>query len=134
MLSEKLDAASTELYDRKTSLSDTQRIVAEKESQISAELETVEFLKEELRRKSNELLAVTDDHSKAMDIIHDYKAMLDEIEQKQNAEKAREKIDEDAYMLEIRNIESAWQDVVRSKEEEIETLKHDLNRLRDTMG
>ncbi len=69
-----------------------------------------------------------------MDIIHDYKLMLDEVEEKQTNERLREKIDEEAYMLEIRNIESAWQEVVKSKEDEIGTLRIDINRLRETIN
>lgn len=34
--------------------------------------------------------------------------MIDDIEQRTANDKLREKIDEDAYMLEIKNIEQAW--------------------------
>ena len=71
-------------------------------------MEAVEFLKEECKRKTSELVSVTEDHAKAMQIINDYKAMIDDIEQRTANDKLREKIDEDAYMLEIKNIEQAW--------------------------
>lgn len=60
--------------------------------------------------------------------------MIDDIEQRTANDKLREKIDEDAYMLEIKNIEQAWQEVVKQKEEEIETLRNDVHRLRETLN
>jgi len=65
-------------------------------------------LREECKKKTAELVSVSEDHAKAMQIIHDYKAMVDDIEQRSANDKLREKIDEDAYMLEIKNIEQAW--------------------------
>ena len=69
-----------------------------------------------------------------MKIIDDYKAMVDDMEQRSANDKLREKIDEDAYMLEIKNIEQAWQEVVKQKEDEIETARNDVHKLTMTLN
>ncbi len=47
---------------RKSTLSDTSKLIIEKDTQLHIEIENVEYLKEELRRKTADLVSVSEDH------------------------------------------------------------------------
>ena len=114
-------------------LSEIDSQIAQLEQNLRNSDKTCKELKDQNYNLNDKLAEKTAEAARLSTELVTIKTSLDETNKKYEfffaQKESQEKLDENAYMTEMKNIESAWQDVVNSKQKEINALTSDNVKL-----